>query len=66
MPASLKFHLREPSRPIPGHARRPSGDAWLVCCQSIDEHRFDCDQVPPDKRGAGPVLRIAPAARRAG
>lgn len=28
---------------------------WRVCCQSIDEHRFDCGAVEPEKRGAGPL-----------
>lgn len=27
---------------------------WRVCCQSIDDHRFDCTAIEPEKRGAGP------------
>jgi hypothetical protein len=60
MAANNKFHLHaENRRPMGGHRK---GDAptvlqglWRTCCQSSDEHRFDCTAVPPEKRGAGPV-----------
>lgn len=37
---------------------------WLVCCQSIEEHRFDCGAVPEDKRGAGPFGPVKPTTPR--
>lgn len=54
MPIRVKFHLHEPVRATPGHSKRRD-DGWLVCCQSMDGHRFDCDAAPPDKRGSGPA-----------
>lgn len=54
MPIRVKLHPHEPVRAMPGHSKR-CDDGWLVCCQSMDEHRFDCEAVPPDKRGPGPA-----------
>jgi hypothetical protein len=28
---------------------------WRECCQSIDQHRFDCREVASEKRGRGPL-----------
>ncbi len=65
MPAATKFHLvAENRKPMGGHrlgdSPRVIQALWRVCCQSIDEHRFDCPDVPPDKRGVGPCLPRAP------
>lgn len=41
-----------------GKERRLEGLArqalWRECCGSCDEHRFDCTEVEPHKRGKGP------------
>lgn len=62
MPAATKFHLgAENRRPMGGHRQGKSlPDLWRTCCQSSDEHRFDCGSTPPEKRGAGPCLPRAP------
>jgi len=65
MPApGRKFHLAENHRPMGGHrlgdSPRVIQALWRVCCQSMDEHRFDCLPTPPEKRGAGPCLPRRP------
>lgn len=44
LPTSLRFELGSTARQA----------LWRACCQSIDEHRFDCTEVGPEKRGRGP------------
>jgi hypothetical protein len=65
MPAAAKFHLvAENRRPMGGHRKGESATVlqgmWRTCCQSSDEHRFDCEVTPPEKRGAGPCLPRRP------
>ena len=45
---------------------------WRECCASCDEHRYDCTEVEPHKRGKGPfgptkppTAAEVPASRRA-
>ena len=39
---------------------------WRECCQSIDEHRFDCGEAPREQRGEGPFGPVsAPSASEA-
>ena len=50
---------RIPIDPIPGTMQHEltaplRQRLWRVCCQAIDEHRFDCGEVARDQRGAGP------------
>lgn len=57
------FHLSK-SHHRPGRHRGDTTTSvqrrYLECCQSLEEHRFDCDAVEPEKRGAGPVLPVRP------
>ena len=55
----MKFHVAESHRPQGGNRK---GDTvlsmqhrWNTCCQSIEEHRFDCAATPAEQRGVGPV-----------
>lgn len=59
----MKYHLPDDeSRPPVAHRKGASPIAiqkyWLVCCQSTQEHRFDCTEVARAKRGDGPFLPV--------
>lgn len=43
-PDSLTYELQAPARQR----------LWRTCCQSSDDHRFDCRACEPQQRGAGP------------
>lgn len=53
----MKFHRSDTERPPAARARgdnTPSVQSrWNVCCQSLEEHRFDCAE-DVEYRGAGP------------
>lgn len=53
-PHSLQYELTAPARQR----------LWRECCASIDEHRFDCQAVPTERRGAGPFGPSRMEARR--
>lgn len=44
-PTSMQYELSAPARQR----------LWRDCCQSIDQHRFDCRAVESEKRGRGPL-----------
>jgi len=62
-----KFHLDNPKH-RPGRHRNDTTASvqrrYLECCQSLEEHRFDCPEVEPEKRGVGPVLPVRPTSPR--
>lgn len=43
-PGTLQYLLQEPIRQA----------TYRPCCQSVDVHRFDCEDVAREHRGAGP------------
>jgi hypothetical protein len=60
---------RRPVDPAPGSqqyeiAAQARAGSWRECCQSSDDHRFDCREAPRHKRGAGPFGPVAPATPR--
>lgn len=57
----MTFHVKGTPR-LGGHGKgnsmRQVEQLWHVCCQSVEEHRFDCAAAAQHKRGAGPCLPV--------